>query len=194
MGIDTYVPKKMVQKVAIPAEPIPEPVIEKTTRAETEKVQPVLPNGSVNQQISKPVMPTNEGCFSWLKAPAANGLLVVFAHQGVNLDTEARGLLSNMLKAIDYQPQDTGYAVIDKPGAEADVSLADVKGIVVLGKAAGDSMVLSAGARKVPGEDYFQVDNIPVVVTLHPAEIIETPALKARAWSDLKLIARLLSM
>lgn len=184
-GVDLSEPEKVtVQENIAPASAPEQSIVKEEPIQQTAVVveQPV-----VKQPESK------DDFIQGLKAiskPSQNGLLVVFTEQGKELSPESRSLLSNMLKAIGFQAGQTGYAYTSDTDS---IAIDSIKGILVFGKLAGDAMVLQAGARRVPGEDYLQLDNLPVITTLHPSEIIDTPELKGRAWNDLKLLTRLMN-
>lgn len=207
MGIDTYA---LREDVSISHYAVLEPVehTEQTEQVEQDK-SPSQPNSERDPvQASVQKMPMAEDSrvntsaetdaasitgLEALTANSANGLLVVLAEDNKDLSTEARVLLSKMLKGIDYQAKETAFAVTATQSIEKPVLIATLNGILVFGKSAGDHMVKVSGARRVAGEDFFDLSGLPLVTTVHPGEILDTPALKARAWADLKLIARLMN-
>ena len=125
------------------------------------------------------------------KSPA-NGLLVVLPSVSKELNPEARQLMSKMLNAINCAPSATGFA---EAGTETEIDvlpMTAVKVVLVMDYATGKSLIDLNDAERVPGEEYCKMQNLPLVVSIHPQELVTTPELKASAWRDLKLVAKLL--
>lgn len=181
MGVDVFVPKHQPLVVsAIPEvnESVVEPDIQATEQPKT-------------------TVSTSSSGLTWLAQKEQAELLVVLPKTTGALAPEPRQLLVNMLQAIGVKAADCAYV-----SASTDTSLSDAgnaepsytefKGVIVFGKPAGDHMVLQCGARRVPGESYFDIHGKPLVVTLHPDELLDTPELKRQAWTDLKQLSRLM--
>ncbi|MRV73944.1 hypothetical protein GJ700_19740 [Duganella sp. FT92W] len=127
-----------------------------------------------------------------------------------NGDDEAQGrplagapgqLLDNMLKAIQVVPDKDAYVATlvkcrpqgdraptadelaaCRPYLERELALAGSRAIVTLGHTAGKALLGAAARGKV-----VRLEQIPVVATYHPADLLRKPEDKARAWADLCL-------
>ncbi len=135
----------------------------------------------------------------WLSSPGSNGIIILLPAQQNELSTESRQLMIKMIQAIGVKASDCGYLSCAENDTDASLDLEpaldlnSVRGIIAFGKIAGDHLVHHSTARRVPGEHYFLLDNKPMIVTLHPDELVDTPELKRQAWNDLKLLDRLLN-
>ena len=185
MGVDVFVPKH--QPAVVSANPV---ASESAVESEIQTAE--HPKTTFSAALSG---------LTWLAEKEQAELLVVLPKTTEALAPEPRQLLVNMLQAIGVKAADCAYvaASIDSTSndaandaANAEPVYAKLKGIIVLGKMAGDHMVLQCGARRVPGESYFSIQDTPMVVTLHPEELLDTPELKRQAWTDLKQLSRLM--
>ncbi len=110
-------------------------------------------------------------------------------------------LLDNMLKAINVAPEGDAYVTTlvkcrardgrapsgdelsaCRPYLERELALAGSRAIVTLGHTAAKGLLGAAARGKV-----LRLEQIPVVATYHPADLLRKPDDKARAWADLCL-------
>lgn len=110
-------------------------------------------------------------------------------------------LLDNMLKAIAVAPEQDAYVTTlvkcrppgdraptademaaCRPYLEREIALAGTRAVVTLGHTAAKGLLGAAARGKV-----LRLQQIPVVATYHPADLLRKPADKARAWADLCL-------
>ena len=131
--------------------------------------------------------------------PAAPFRLLVSDESGMafvldNVSTDAQdveALLSNMLKAINLNCNiDLTEATVDTLAEHA------VRLLVVMGEAVANSVIGVARtvddwrATQANAPLYYQ--DLPVVVTYHPAFLLKNKAYKAKAWVDLCAAKRIL--
>lgn len=181
MGIDVFVPKYQPSQDSVTPESI-----------ELSHTNEVVEESS--NQVSEELVAESKSGLSWLAQAENSPLLVVLPNADKPLAPEPRQLLVKMLQAIGVKAADCDYVAVvgDAQSATADPDYSRLQGVIVFGKRAGDHMVLNCGARRVPGESYFQINGKPMIVTLHPKELLDTPELKRQAWTDLKLLNRLM--
>ncbi len=86
----------------------------------------------------------------------------------------------------DRQP-DGGQVAACLPFLERQIALLQPAVIVALGKTAAQALLGSNfNVRSLRGRAHNR-DGLPVVVTFHPAFLLDNPAEKARSWEDLCL-------
>jgi len=140
-------------------------------------------------------------------ADSAPWLVLATAPNG---DDEAQGrplggapgqLLDNMLKAIKVAPEAETYVTTlvkcrprgdraptieelaaCRPYLERELALAGSRAVLTLGHTAAKGLLGAAARGKV-----LRLEQIPVVATYHPADLLRKPDDKARAWADLCL-------
>ena len=100
-------------------------------------------------------------------------------------------LLSNMLKAINMKCN------IDIPNANIDtLNEQAVKLVIVMGESAANSLLGQFQAiddwRSAQSAAPIFYQNLPVVVTYHPAFLLSNTTYKAKAWADLCTAKRIL--
>jgi len=100
-------------------------------------------------------------------------------------------LLSNMLKAINMKCH------IDIPNANVDtLNEQAIKLVMVMGESAANSLLGQLQAvddwRNVQSANPIFYQNLPVVVTYHPAFLLSNTTYKAKAWADLCTAKRIL--
>jgi len=100
-------------------------------------------------------------------------------------------LLSNMLKAINMKCH------IDIPNANLDtLNEQAVKLVMVMGESAANSLLGQLQAvedwRNVQSANPIFYQNLPVIVTYHPAFLLSNNSYKAKAWADLCTAKRIL--
>lgn len=70
----------------------------------------------------------------------------------------------------------------------SQIKLVKPKLIVILGRIAAHTLLKTTQATsKLRGQVHYLEDNIPVIVTYHPAYLLRNPAAKKDAWEDLQL-------
>ncbi|MDP2153201.1 MAG: hypothetical protein Q8J66_06045 [Methylotenera sp.] len=100
-------------------------------------------------------------------------------------------LLSNMLKAINM------HCSIDIPNATIDtLNEHVVKLVIVMGESAANSLLGQLQAiddwRGAQSSSPIFYQNLPVMITYHPAFLLNNTAYKAKAWVDLCTAKRIL--
>lgn len=100
-------------------------------------------------------------------------------------------LLSNMLKAINMKCH------IDIPNANVDtLNEQAVKLVMVMGESAANSLLGQLQAiddwRSAQSTVPIFYQNLPVIVTYHPAFLLSNASYKAKAWADLCTAKRIL--
>jgi len=100
-------------------------------------------------------------------------------------------LLSNMLKAINMKCN------IDIPNANIDtLNEQAVKLVIVMGESAANSLLGQLQAiddwRSAQSAALIFYQNLPVIVTYHPAFLLSNTSYKAKAWADLCTAKRIL--
>ncbi|MBT8449964.1 MAG: hypothetical protein KJO69_09755 [Gammaproteobacteria bacterium] len=209
MGIDTYQhrqPEETPADVMLAQTKITD---EKTAQTKTMEVNQSSPKVEEHEQTqvlaSEPVaeasVSENENAvvaesllngISYITSSPTNGLLVVLPSVSKQLAPEARQLMSKMLNSIQCQPSATGFAELGSTTEDAQISNTGVRCILFMDFQAGKRFIDLNGAQRVPGEDYCTLGDLPIVVSIHPQELVTTPDLKTVAWRDLKLVAQLL--
>lgn len=188
MGIDVYTPKHQMPTSA-QIVPQSQSKVGDTPTSPIAEVASSIPasESSIENQSN-----TNSG-LAWLSGPGANGILILLPSDQCQLNDEAKQLMIKMIQAINVKAVDCGYLSTDNDNSEVKLDVSEIRGMIAFGKKSGDHMVHHCGARRVPGEHYFQIQEKPMIVTLHPEELIDTPELKRQAWNDLQLLDRLLN-
>ena len=116
---------------------------------------------------------------------------------------EAGELLNNMLKAIELKPDTDVYitnvvkcrppdrnptgeeVVACRPYLERELALTGATMAMTFGQFAARGLMMGAAARgKVMR---YGANNLPVVATYHPDDLLRNPQDKAKAWADLCL-------
>lgn len=114
---------------------------------------------------------------------------------------EAGQLLNNMLKAIDLKPESDAYVtnvvkcrppernptadevIACRPFLERELALTGATMAITFGQFAARGLMMGPAARgKV-----MRYNNLPVVATYHPDDLLSKPEDKAKAWADLCL-------
>ena len=131
--------------------------------------------------------------------------------QGIPFVGRAGQLLTLMLQAIDLEREDVFIAnvlkcrppnnrdplpeEIDKcePYLLKQIELIAPKLIVTLGRFASASLLRTKAALGTLRKEIHNYNQVPLVVTYHPAALLRNPQLKKEAWEDLKKIRVFLS-
>jgi uracil-DNA glycosylase family 4 len=140
------------------------------------------------------------------EAPGANE-----DQQGEPFVGRAGQLLNNMLAAISLRREDIYIANVIKcrppnnrdpkpeevrqctPYLKRQIELLQPKLIVALGRVAAHFLLGSTESMANLRNRNFTYQNIPLLVTFHPAYLLRSPTEKAKAWQDLQKIQRLLA-
>jgi DNA polymerase len=127
--------------------------------------------------------------------------------QGIPFVGRAGQLLTLMLQAIGLLREDVFIANVLKcrPPNNRDPLLEEIKEcepyllkqielisprlIVTLGRFASASLLRTNAALGKLREDVYTYNEVPLIVTYHPAALLRNPQLKRQAWEDLKKIS-----
>jgi uracil-DNA glycosylase family 4 len=98
--------------------------------------------------------------------------------------------IANVLKCRPPNNRDPLPEEIDKcePYLMKQIELIAPKLIVTLGRFASASLLRTKAALGTLREDIHYYNNVPLIVTYHPAALLRNPQLKKNAWEDLKKI------
>jgi uracil-DNA glycosylase family 4 len=118
------------------------------------------------------------------------GQLLTLMLKAINL-TRDEVYIANVLKCRPPNNRDPFPEEVEKcePYLLRQIDLIGPKLIVTLGRYAAASLLrtkLSLGALR---KELHAYNNVPLVVTYHPAALLRNPLLKKDAWEDLKKIA-----
>lgn len=166
-------------------EPVIEPVIEPV-------VEPVVePAPLDNQREEDVVVATPAEPFRLLINDDATVAFVLDSAIESSNAQDIETLLSNMLKAINMKCH------IDIPNANVDtLNEQAVKLVMVMGESAANSLLGQLQAvedwRNVQSANPIFYQNLPVIVTYHPAFLLSNASYKAKAWADLCTAKRIL--
>ncbi len=144
-------------------------------------------------------------------------LLIIGEAPGANEDQQgepfvgrAGQLLNNMLRAIDLTRAEIYIANVLKcrppnnrdplpeevatctPYLQRQIELIQPKLIVALGRVAANFLLGSTDAVANLRNKNFTYQNIPLLVTFHPAYLLRSPKEKAKAWQDLQKVQAML--
>jgi uracil-DNA glycosylase len=207
MDIDVWVPKESLERDPMPAEPVPvaperalmdwpafRMEVAACTRCELHRTrtQTVFGVGSANAD--------------WMligEAPGADE-----DAQGEPFVGRAGKLLNNMLKAIGLERETVFIANILKcrppknrdpkpeeaaacgPYLNRQIEWIKPKIIVGLGRVAAQKLLSTEAPIGRLRGSVHRYENVPLVVTYHPAYLLRSPSEKRKAWEDLKLAMR----
>jgi uracil-DNA glycosylase family 4 len=98
--------------------------------------------------------------------------------------------IANVLKCRPPNNRDPLPAEIDKcePYLLKQIELIAPKLIVALGRFASASLLKTNAALGSLREKIHSYNNVPLIVTYHPAALLRNPSLKKQTWEDLKKI------
>jgi DNA polymerase len=98
--------------------------------------------------------------------------------------------IANVLKCRPPNNRDPLQEEIDKcePYLMKQIELINPKLIVTLGRFASSSLLRTKAALGSLRDEIHYYNNVPLVVTYHPAALLRNPQLKKSAWEDLKKI------
>ncbi|GAB4137974.1 MAG: hypothetical protein Fur0015_09540 [Ignavibacteriales bacterium] len=130
--------------------------------------------------------------------------------QGIPFVGRAGKLLTDILRAINFSRDDVYIANILKcrppnnrdplpterstcfPYLDKQIELIKPKVILCLGRIAGNTLLnKSEPMSLLRGGNIFQYQNIPVMVTYHPAALLRNPNWKRGCWEDVQAVRKL---
>jgi DNA polymerase len=117
------------------------------------------------------------------------GLLLNLMLQSIGLRREDV-FIANVLKCRPPNNRDPLPDEIEKcePYLKRQIDLVSPRLLVTLGRFAAASLLRATGALATLREDMHTYDDVPLIVTYHPAALLRNPQLKRQAWEDLKKI------
>ena len=98
--------------------------------------------------------------------------------------------IANILKCRPPGNRDpkSEEALLCEPYLHRQIQLLKPKAILCVGRVAAQNLLKSDEAvGRMRGKAYFH-EQIPVVVTYHPAYLLRSPDQKAKAWQDLQMV------
>jgi DNA polymerase len=99
-------------------------------------------------------------------------------------------LLLAMLRAIDLEPpQNVRLASINSL-INKEISQCQARLVVALGESAAHSLLASAAGIEALRGQVHRYQDVPLIVTYHPEDLLRSPMDKAKAWEDLLLARR----
>lgn len=98
--------------------------------------------------------------------------------------------IANVLKCRPPNNRDPLPDEIEKcePYLKRQIELVSPLLLVTLGRFAAASLLRATGALGTLREDIHAYNDVPLIVTYHPAALLRNPQLKRQAWEDLKKI------
>jgi len=118
------------------------------------------------------------------------GQLLTLMLQSINLKRE-EVFIANVLKCRPPNNRDPQPDEIEKcePYLLTQIKMISPKLIVALGRIASASLLRTKSALGTLRQDIHSYNDVPLIVTYHPAALLRNPQLKIQAWEDLKKIA-----
>jgi uracil-DNA glycosylase family 4 len=104
--------------------------------------------------------------------------------------------IANVLKCRPPNNRDPLPAEIEKcePYLLKQIEIIAPRLIVALGRFASASLLRTKAALGNLRNEIHEYNNVPLLVTYHPAALLRNPGLKKQAWEDLKRIAEILKI
>jgi DNA polymerase len=121
------------------------------------------------------------------------GQLLTLMLQSIGLKRE-EVFIANVLKCRPPNNRDPQPDEIEKcePYLLKQIDMIDPKLIVALGRFASASLLRTKSALGTLREEVHMYNQLPLIVTYHPAALLRNPQLKKQAWEDLKRISEYL--
>lgn len=118
------------------------------------------------------------------------GQLLTLMLQSINLKRE-EVFIANVLKCRPPNNRDPQPDEIEKcePYLIKQIEMISPKLIVTLGRFASASLLRTKSALGTLREEIHNYNQVPLLVTYHPAALLRNPQLKKQAWEDLKKIS-----
>jgi uracil-DNA glycosylase family 4 len=127
--------------------------------------------------------------------PAGQLLTQMLRAIGLNRETV---FIANTLKCRPPENRDPAAAEVESclPFLQRQIQLVQPKLILVVGRIAAHNLLnVDAPIGKLRGQvHHYGEQQIPVVVTYHPAYLLRSPAQKRESWADLLLVQDALSV
>jgi uracil-DNA glycosylase family 4 len=127
--------------------------------------------------------------------PAGQLLTQMLRAIGLNRETV---FIANTLKCRPPENRDPAAAEVESclPFLQRQIQLVQPKLILVVGRIAAHNLLnVDAPIGKLRGQvHHYGEQQIPVVVTYHPAYLLRSPAQKRKSWADLLLVQDELSV
>ena len=121
------------------------------------------------------------------------GQLLTLMLQSINLKRD-EVFIANVLKCRPPNNRDPQPDEIEKcePYLLKQIEMISPKLIVTLGRFASASLLRTKSALGTLREEVHNYNQVPLLVTYHPAALLRNPQLKKQAWEDLKKISEYL--
>lgn len=166
-------------EIAAPESLLPELIAApEAVQAENSETTPVV---ETSRQMPLRVLLSDDGAYAFLLAPDS----AESDHQAVET------LFKNMLRAMQVSCRADTTAMVDKLFAECTPKL-----IISMGEAVANGLLHKTHTldawRNQQMQSQLLYENIPLVVTYHPAHLLQNTADKAHAWHDLCLAMKLM--
>ena len=118
------------------------------------------------------------------------GQLLTLMLQSINLKRD-EVFIANVLKCRPPNNRDPQPDEIEKcePYLLKQIEMISPKLIVTLGRFASASLLRTKSALGTLREEVHNYNQVPLLVTYHPAALLRNPQLKKQAWEDLKKIS-----
>ena len=118
------------------------------------------------------------------------GQLLTLMLQSINLKRD-EVFIANVLKCRPPNNRDPQPDEIEKcePYLLKQIEMISPKLIVTLGRFASASILRTKSALGTLREEVHNYNQVPLLVTYHPAALLRNPQLKKQAWEDLKKIS-----
>ena len=118
------------------------------------------------------------------------GQLLTLMLQSIDLSRE-EVFIANVLKCRPPNNRDPQPDEIEKcePYLLKQIKIISPKLIVTLGRFASASLLRTKSALGSLREEVHTYNDVPLIVTYHPAALLRNPQLKRQAWEDLKKIS-----
>ncbi|WDP88634.1 MAG: uracil-DNA glycosylase [Desulfobacter sp.] len=122
------------------------------------------------------------------QGPESAALMVVDSETSF-FEGAAGGLLAKILKAMHLAPDRVFICSASDIGAiRTHLRRYSPKCILGLGEKAGHRLVSGRDALADFRGKFFSFENIPVMVTHHPGELLNNPGLKRHVWDDVQQV------
>ncbi|MCH9757790.1 MAG: uracil-DNA glycosylase [Proteobacteria bacterium] len=123
----------------------------------------------------------------------AGKLLDMMLH-AIQLDRKRNVYISNMVKCRPPGNRNPTREEIEQclPYLQRQIALVEPHLLVALGKVAAAHLLNTETSIAQLRQKVHDYNNIPLVVTYHPAYLLRSPQEKRKSWEDLKFIRRLL--
>jgi DNA polymerase len=122
------------------------------------------------------------------------GQLLTLMLQAINLDRNDV-FIANVLKCRPPNNRDPLSEEVEKcePYLLQQIDIIKPKLIVTLGRFAASSLLRTKVALGTLRQETHKYNEVPLIVTYHPAALLRNPSLKRNAWEDLKRIRAVLT-